>query len=252
MGIFFVPYQEGACCLCGATKHLTGEHKIKASVIKEEFGSDSMVIRGSADSGGSTRFAQGPKSKELHFSSRLCKKCNGARTQAADQEYDYFYRVARDYLEKGLDPNLAFRDYRYKNNPLSQINIFRYFAKLLCCHLAEMQAPRPVHISKFALGRTDTNCIWLKVDTDLVYERDFNLIGKHKYAAHGGLVFYFNEKREMITGFHSTRTIGQIRYIFFARLTIQEQFALKLFHGNFYKLCREISMNDINAHVSNE
>lgn len=44
MGIFFEPYQEGRCCLCGSDDSLTGEHKIKASALRKIFGKDSMVI----------------------------------------------------------------------------------------------------------------------------------------------------------------------------------------------------------------
>src|SRR3546814_6636544 len=70
MGIFFEPYQAEGCCLCGAGEALTGEHKIKASTLREIFGRDAMTI-GNFDDESIRRLAQGPKSRAFHFSARM-------------------------------------------------------------------------------------------------------------------------------------------------------------------------------------
>ena len=75
MGIWFEPFREQQCCLCGSTDRLTGEHKFKASALKALFKGSPMVV-GQFDGTSTPRNAQGPKSEALHFAARLCANCN--------------------------------------------------------------------------------------------------------------------------------------------------------------------------------
>jgi hypothetical protein len=238
MGITFEPYRPNACCLCGSSEVLTGEHKIKASALRAEFGADQMVIGRFDDPNEQMRPAQSVKSKALHFAARICGPCNNARTQAADREFDHFHKSASGVLAKGEDPKLIFTNERYAPGSEAYLNVFRYFAKLLCCHLAEVGAPRPRHMSRFAVGQATVNCVWLDVGEDWTYKQAYAESGPHKYASHGGLVVYGSKKTGGANAFHSTLTVGPLRYIFFSRLNWLERMELRFGHGKFYIWCR--------------
>ena len=74
--ISFAPNFPTECCLCGSPENLTGEHKIKASLLRSEFGTSNMVIGKFGDPASRPRLAQSAKSKAMHFASRLCIPCN--------------------------------------------------------------------------------------------------------------------------------------------------------------------------------
>ncbi len=239
--IFFAPNNSDACCLCGLSDNLSGEHKIKASALRAEFADNEMVIGNfSFDSGGGWKYLQSPKSKALQFSARMCAKCNGSRTQPADREFDHLHSLASRLMGEGKDPTLVFQNKRYIKGTNPYLNFFRYFAKLLCCQLAELGAPRPIHMSQFAIGKTNTNCVWLRIGQDWTYQQFSPVIGQHPYAAHGGLAVYGDKRDNGPNAFHSTLTIGALQYIFFARLTRFERCALKIRYREFYNLCRDL------------
>ena len=233
VGIYFERHRENSCCLCGATENLTGEHKIKASAIKVEFGKDEMFIGNADFPQAPGKYAQSPKSKALHFVSRLCADCNGARTQGADKEFDRLHSVAREMIENGVDPSLAFNDCRYKAGSPAYLNVFRYFAKLLCCHMAEVGAPRLIHMSKFGIGLSNFNCISLQVREDWTYQQLSQFVGKQQYAAHGGLTVLIDRKTNAPHRFHSTLTLGPLQYVFFTNLNWFQCQHLKYFHHSF-------------------
>lgn len=233
MGIFFQPNSSNYCCLCGSTEDLTGEHKIKASAIRAEFGADKMIIGHFGESIENVRNVQGPKSKNLHFEAQICRTCNSERTQAADREFDNFHRLARAKLNKGEDPSEVFELDRYAEGSEAYLNVFRYFAKLLCCHIAGVHGPRSFRLSRFAISEVDANCVWLDVDRDIIHQEFSQVHGEHQYAAHGGLAIYGHKKTGDATGFHSTLTIGPMRYVFFTRLTWVERMELRFSHPKF-------------------
>jgi hypothetical protein len=169
----------------------------------------------------------------------MCSACNTTRTQAADREFDHFHQAAYALISRADDPALIFDEQRYEKGSEAYLSVFRYFAKLLCCHLAEIGAPRPRHISRFALGDNKINCVWLAVDQDWAYKQRLCELGEHPYAAHGGLVVYGNKKTGAPNAFHSTLTIGPLRYVFFSRLNVLGQLELRLCHRTFYDWCRE-------------
>jgi hypothetical protein len=250
LGITFEAYKDSACCLCGSTVNLTGEHKIKASALRKEFGADSMVIGRFGQPNDRMKPAQSVKSKALHFEARMCAVCNNAKTQAADLEFDMFHEGARTLLAAGKDPKLVFDDRRYAIDSTPYLNVFRYFAKLLCCHLAELGAPRPIHMSRFARGIEDANCVWLDINEDWTYKQTSAEFGAYRYAAHGGLVVYGDKKTLGANAFHSTLTLGSLRYVFYSRLNWIERLELRWGHRAFYDWCREQVNDAVNQPLS--
>lgn len=238
MGLTFFPFQQNVCCLCGSTKDLSGEHKIKASLLRKEFGASQMVIGRSSNSTERMRSAQSPKSKALHFKARICASCNSHRTQAADREFDKFHRIVQEFFSTGDDPKRVFDSDRYATGSKAYLNVFRYFAKLLCCHMADSCAPRSRHMSNFALGQVNANCVWLDIDRDWSYTQASAVLGPHQYAAHGGLLIFSDKKSGSPNAFHSTLTLGSVRYVFFSRLNWIERLELRIDHQDFYEWCR--------------
>jgi hypothetical protein len=236
MGIFFEPYSSECCCLCGSAESLTGEHKIKASALRAIFGADPMVI-GHFDGESDARPAQGPKSRAFHFSAPVCGTCNSDRTQGPDKEFDRFHKDAFKLMVAGTAPVQALELDRYRFGLEPYLNVFRYLAKLMSCHIAESGGPRSIQISDFASGKSQHNPVKLYIDTDPTYQEYSSATGEHGYAAHGGLVVKFSKTTELPTGFHSTLTLGPLRYIFFVEFGTIIGLALKIFHPAFYAKC---------------
>ncbi|MBF4557181.1 hypothetical protein H7698_13940 [Pseudomonas sp. p50] len=236
MGIFFEPYQADRCCLCGSSESLTGEHKVKASVLRNIFGKDSMVI-GSFDGTSTPRSAQGPKSQAFHFAARICASCNSTQTQAPDHEFDRFHALVSELLSQGKAPESVFSLPQYDLHSAPYLNVFRYFAKLLCCHVAESGGPRPLAVSEFAVGRADRNTVFLHIDADPTYETFHEQFGEHKYAGHGGLIVPVDSKTQLPASFRSSLTLGAVRYIFWVRFGAMAGIALQVFHRAFFEKC---------------
>lgn len=85
MGFLFQHYRAPHCCLCGEKGIPTGEHKIKAAMLKEEFGKAQLSVHRGDGLGQSGRIAQSIKSKHLKFKPRICQACNSDRTQLPDK-----------------------------------------------------------------------------------------------------------------------------------------------------------------------
>lgn len=251
MGLFFEPFAINSCCLCGTSENLTGEHKIKASVLKKIFGSDKMAI-GNLDGSTELRTAQGPKSPQFHFQTRLCGTCNSSLTQPADREFDRFHTNVVKQIEIGADPRTVFDAQRYQLASDEYLNVFRYFAKLMCCHLAESGGPRPVQLSGFAKGESASNKVTLFIDSDPTYSDYATLHGEHQYAAHGGLVVITNPKSKLVEGFHTTLTLGQARYGFTIKFSAIVGLAIKLFHKEFSDKCGAAYLNAKGSPMSPE
>lgn len=224
------------CCLCGQSGSLTGEHKVKASALRAEFGTSPMVIGHFGDPS-SYRDARGPKSKQFHFEARLCDRCNNERTQPADQAFDRLNARAKALMDAGKDPANAFAAEAFGVETADYINVFRYFSKLLCCHIADSGGRVPPQLAAFAMGRNAINPIRLSIDADWTYRQVEAALGAHHYAAHGGLVVYGRRKDGVPTGFHSTLTVGPIRYIFHARLNWFGRMWMRLADRQFYDWC---------------
>jgi hypothetical protein len=237
MGLLFQKYDNPRCFLCGEKGILTGEHKIKAAMLKQEFGGDSLRVFKTGENGDQPRFAQSIKSKHLKFNSKICQSCNTDRTQAPDREFDNFSKLARQKFALGEDPKTLWDEKLYLKDSDSYLNLFRYFSKILCCHLAEFGAPIPRRLALFTIGKLQSNYVWLDIQKDWTYTQAEVYMGEFRYAAHGGLLIYGDEDSGVPTAFHSTLTLGSLQYIFFMYLAPIEIFELKYFYREFYNRC---------------
>ena len=96
------------CCLCGNSGvTLTGEHKIKASVLRQQFGKADLLV-GISGSPEKMKAAQSTNSKRLKFGASLCQDCNSSRTQEPDWEFDRFHELALSKLSSDENPALVF------------------------------------------------------------------------------------------------------------------------------------------------
>lgn len=189
--------------------------------------------------GESYRHAQSPNSKAFHFSARVCEACNNARTQPADLAFDEFNAQASSLLKRGLDPAGVFDDPRFSSSGGHlYLNVFRYFAKLMCCHLAEMGAPFYEAIADFSIGISDANFVLLGVDADVAYQRIQESLPSTSYAAHGGLIITGDELSHAPTSFYSTLTIGPVRYCYQISFNELGQLLLRIEHPAFYDWCK--------------
>jgi hypothetical protein len=235
MGLLFQRYRAPRCCLCGEIGLLTGEHKLKAALLKQEFGKDQLSIhRGSEER---ARIAQSVKSTHLKVESKICQACNSVRTQLPDREFDRFSKLALQKLRLQQEPKSLLDDVVYQVGSAAYLNLFRYFAKLLCCHLAEIDAPIPRRLSQFTISKLQRNYIWLDIRRDWTYEQAKAHLGEFQYAAHGGLLVYGNRATGAPDGFHSTVTFGPLQYVFFTYLAPIEILELKYVYREFYNWC---------------
>ena len=248
MGIFFHPFNAEACCLCGSPDQLTGEHKIKASILREIFGTDAMVIGGGDYEG--FRPAQGPKSKNFHFPAQVCKLCNDTTTQPADLAFGRFHKQTMQLHHGGKDVCTNPSDSIYTNGTAEGLNVLRYFAKLMCCHVASSGGPRMIRVAEFAIGKTDLNPICFTVGSDATYEQWHELSGDHQYAAHGGLAVFCDKISGHPTTFHSTLTAGPLQYMFEVRMNGFERVSLIAFHHEFAAKCRRAYLEAVANPVS--
>lgn len=229
------------------TEDLTGEHKIKATALRTEFGMAPMMIGRLSGSATRMRLAQSPKSKAFHFAARLCKMCNGTRTQAADREFDRFHQAVKACFDQRIDPGKLFCAEHYAEGSDCYLNVFRYFAKILCCHMAESQAPRPLAAAEFAIGLSSRNVVLLSTAEDETYKRLADVVGEAQYAAHGGLTVHLDRETGDPSGFRSSLTLGPIRYDFWVQLTPDGQRELKKYHREFYDRCLAIAQDTSRA-----
>lgn len=209
----FVVHSPDLCCLCGSPEDLTGEHKIKASIIRSLFSGESMMI-GSFYEGDRLRQAQSSKSKAFHFRSKICAVCNSTRTQDADLEFARFDEVARELLAQGVDPESAFDYPRYTVDSAPYLNVFRYLAKVLACHIAEVDGPRFTALVDFAIGRSNMNHVRVRMGVDNQSRFWFENTGDPEFAGQGGLRVTFSKRTGLVNGLTSSLTHGALRYEF--------------------------------------
>lgn len=231
-------YSANYCCLCGSSgAKLTCEHKIKASALRKQFGTADLLV-GVSGSSEKMRAAQSTNSKHLKFEASLCEDCNSSRTQEPDREFDRFHEIALSKLSRNEDPVSTFDLPQYAEGSDGYLNVFRYFAKLLCCQIAAINGPTPIAVAKFAIGENVPNRIWLELKRDPFYNELIQQIGQHGYAAHGGLVVYADKEARTPNAFHSTLTVGAIQYVFHSRLSDIEKYELSAQHDRFCEWCR--------------
>nr|WP_321269659.1 hypothetical protein [uncultured Tolumonas sp.] len=233
--MYLQKFHRDCCCLCGDNSKPTREHKIKASALRKVFGSDSLVIGRIGET--KMKLAQSANSNRLKFNIPICELCNTARTQKADKEFDRFHQYSLEQIKYGKDPLSIFDWDLYTKDSEPYLNIFRYFAKLLCCHLAELNGPIPIALAQFAIGEIQHNCIWLEIKADPTYQQFSHELGEHAYAAHGGLIVYGDKQSHGPNAFHSSLTIGPVQYVYHMRLHHFEINELKSDFRIFFDWC---------------
>ncbi len=226
------------CCLCGSSEKLTGEHKIKASALRKEFGKEALAIGVSGSKEQRMKSAQSANSKHLKFNVSICEACNTSRTQQADREFDHFHELAMKKVECNEDPLSIFDMERYSKDSAPYLNVFRYFAKLLCCHIAEVNGPIPTTLAEFVIEENSFNRIWLEVKIDPTYHYVLSYIDELQYAAHGGLIVYGDKNTSEANAFHSTITVGPLQYVFHIRLENFEKMEIRDNYPDFLEWCK--------------
>lgn len=202
--------------LCGSTEQVSREHRLKAAALRRIFKDGQLLIGRGSDPVSEMRQLQSSASRRLKFSVPLCHECNTARTQAADRAFDRFEILATRLESEGLPPREAIAQFDG-----SEKDLFRYFAKILCLHVAEAGAPVPSRLREFAVGRSDRNCVWADVSTDAEALR-LRTSGLNKYAAHGGLVVTRSCAIARLPRVSSSLTFGTVCVAFFFYLTESE------------------------------
>ncbi len=187
----------------------------------------------SGDSEIKPKLAQGPKSSFFHFSAKICRHCNSTLTQSADKEFDVFHGEARALFEAGHPPAEMFGNERYAANSEAYLNVFRYFAKLLACHVAHSEGPRILQLTDFAIRKSNRNIIFLCIESDPVYQLTYEPLSQHGYAAHGGLIIYFDKYKILPKGIESSLSLGPLKYTFGIRFGFPVGISLLMRYGNF-------------------
>ncbi|WP_374303295.1 hypothetical protein [Ferrovibrio sp.] len=238
MGVFTYKSSIDSCWLCHSSMKPSREHKFKATDIRRHFGSDSMYV--ATFSGDKrARLAQGPNSKNLKYRSVICENCNSSVTQESDFAYDSFIRAIEKNDATGFGAHLVWQQEEFKEGGSLYIPLFRYFAKLLGCHLADIEAPIPRHLIRFVKKETERNCIFLDIRSDPTYATlDARLQNERlKFAAHGGLVVITGGPKALPRRLHSTLSIGKFQFIYEYNYTKFEIWEMQVIQREFIKLC---------------
>ncbi len=228
-------YRSNCCCLCGSTNQLTHEHKIKASGIKKIFGRDKMLIGTFANADG-YRIAQGPKSKEFHFAVPICAACNGSLTQPADLDFDYFHNDLMSLYQRHENINAIINWRIACITPTAKLNMRRYFAKLLCCHIAQTCGFSIPTLSAFAIGKSDICSINIHINSDEYYRE----MEPPQFAYYGGLSILVDPLHRQPTGFTSALILGPLKYEFEVNYGLTLGHDLEVLNPNFHKHCLEV------------
>lgn len=225
-------YTAEQCPLCGGYGKPTREHKIKASILKKEFGSELGQIGHMDESGFFGKNLQSPKSDHLKFKTHICEECNTRRTQPADIKFDEVASNIFSTCKK--EPNLQRSIALLVETITTKENtdFFRYLAKVLCCFLAETDSPIPLRLSDFSIGNSSENGLRFELVEDYDYTFMSNQLGEFTYAAHGGLSVIGNKCLD-IQRFMSSITFGPIRMNYDFELNKNEQSELRQKYPEF-------------------
>lgn len=222
----FKKLTEQQCALCESTEELTGEHKIKASLLRAEFGDRHTVIFGK----NSPKILQSPKSKYAHFKSKICKQCNSQHTQVADKAFDRLHKRLKKLRIDGVPLTSEDNVPNFELSSVDELDVCRYFAKLLCCFLVETGGPRSKSISEFAISKTDKNPIFLTILEDYEYETKLEANSSLGLAEHGGLTFRFDNQKRLVKSIESSLSAGGIKYLFWVELSLMLSLELNVEH----------------------
>lgn len=245
-GLFVRRYGVDQCWICGSTERPTREHKFKASDLRRKYGNQVLYVGREVDGGFSSRRAQGIGSDLLKFKSTICERCNSAATQASDRAYDKFVQFVESHEDEEIAIDAAYKYIDEIGGSPEYTSLFRYFGKILGCHLADIGAPIPVHLSRFVATKTARNCIWLGTRKDSSYTKTLSDVGERiPRLAHAGLVVITKQPKFMPTRLYSASTIGALQFVFYEVLTYAEILEMRLRHPDFIRWCAESAQESI-------
>lgn len=182
----------------------------------------------------SFKTAHGVKSNSLKFRTKICDRCNSNVTQESDRAFDALRKELSDYSAEEIQNQKIWSAPDFKLGGLYYTPMFRYFAKLLGCHLAEIGAPIPVHLSNFVRKHSPANCIWLGIRSNPELEAD----GQVKSSvSQGGLTIITKKPSFQPLGIASSVTFGTVQYFYQYRWTWPEKMEMRLLHKDFVKEC---------------
>ena len=207
------------CWICLNQKPLTGEHKFKASDLRSEFGREKMskFVRGTGIK--THEEIQGVKSKKAKFKNSICAECNGSLTQAADKAYSTFVDMLPD-SPKSIEDLYAIYDTKQFFNGTSKecIEVYRYFGKLLGCHVVENDLLIPESLRSFVASENDEVCVYLELKFDEFSQEILQLLAEkgdaQGFVGHGGLTIPCDRGNHKPQRFLSSYTKGIIKFEF--------------------------------------
>jgi hypothetical protein len=231
--MFLSIYKSDQCWICGSMENPTREHKFKSSALKETSAGQFPLYITEDIAGSKFRTAQGPKSDSLKFKATICERCNSNTTQESDLAFEELRTKLFQLSRNNIDVQKIWEDPAFQPGGKNYNPMFRYFAKLLGCHLAEICAPIPRHLSRFVRKLSERNCIWLEISS----ETDADGV-----SAHGGLVIITRRPNFGPVRIHSSLTFGDIKFCFFYNWTWPERMEMSLCNRDFVRDCVQNSI----------
>lgn len=207
------------CWICLDRKPLTGEHKFKASDLRSEFGREKMskLVRGTGID--TLEEIQGVKSKKAKFKNSICANCNGSVTQKADEAYSTFVNSFPNSPKTIEDLYKVFETEDFLNGTSKKcIELYRYFGKLLGCHIIENDLVVPENLRSFVACENNEVSVYLKLNFDEFARSVTELLAENGdssgYVGHGGLIVPCNKGTPVPQSFSSSYTLGTVMFEF--------------------------------------
>jgi len=162
------------CWMCEKQEATTGEHIFKHSILKEMYGrgrlakGNRLIVRMEKTHSGGITSSKTPidstNSDIFKFKKSLCALCNGGKSRAWDDEFDYLMRYLFEnrkllYSKKILNIN----NIRPKNSKNGAHNLYCYFCKLLGCLLFTHNQAIPKEIKKALCGFNYSNHLGINI-----------------------------------------------------------------------------------------
>lgn len=246
MGLLTKKQKAGHCIFCGASGPLSGEHKLKRSLLNIYFDDQVTILSGATNK---PKFAQSTKSKHFHFDSPVCQKCNNDRFQLAEL---YFSQVHEAFLRAALKDGGG---EKILQDPTSLISdsqrdgFFRYLSRIMALHIAETNGPIFRTLTQHATSRGNISRIHCRVgfldECSVSSDRlSIECKGIEGAVAHGGLVVQSLTKGAVPTAFHSYFTFAPFNYAFWIQLHPLERFSLSIWHRDFLRSCKNWEAED--------
>lgn len=232
MGIAFKSNSVGNCCLCGSDANLTGEHKVKATVLRADHEERKVLFGASTSS--RRKIIQSSKSKGMHFRKKICLACNSEFTQQADLAFDWFHFQLREAIRHGRSFELSRNALVATMGAEKHLNFFRYFAKILCMYWAETGGPRPIQIAEFAIGLSDFNPVLLEISRDKEYSPSSTTNTRT-----GGFRMWFDRSGTFVTSAESELFCSGINYYFGASLNLAASQELETEFSDYFRSARD-------------